>query len=160
MIKIWTAQNKEVLNIINSSGVYIPDESFSKYYQGKGKLAYDLIINKINAFPIFGIVTYIGNRVIFNDDINRLSSDIPFSKDNVLFELEMKDNDVLLTDYYNWVDILYYYQDANDLEKKELYYASTLDHCLQIKEGRIVQSIIKSINKNNIKNVYKGANLK
>lgn len=60
-MKVWTVQNKDVINKVESEGIYQPDFSKSNYLQLKPKLEglYKMILesfNKINSINLPGVI--------------------------------------------------------------------------------------------------------
>lgn len=114
----------------------------------------------INAYPIWGLVEYEGEPLSYSYIISdpNMPYLLPLEKSNdyILLEIEKDEKDVLLTDFYNWVDVLYYYKDADDNEREEMksYGANTLAHALNLREDCTLQAIMKNIKKEDVKNTY------
>lgn len=158
-MKIFTVQKKSVAIELRQKGIYVPDHTHSVYYQGEAKKAYDLIIHKINGYPIWCLATYEGKKLSYRmiKNTSNLIYLMPLCQENsVIMEIEKPDNEILLTDYYNWVDTLYYYQDAYGKEKADMksWGCDTLANALTLRKDCSIQAIIKDIKSKEVVKMY------
>ena len=118
-MRLWTIQPPEVLDIINKTGEFICEKPLSESYE-EFKDAYEWIVSKMNeknivcngtkpALPIWAWHTYDWeNKCPDLDYVGR--TDMP----NICIELEIPDNQVLLSDYTAFHNVLnnWYFDDG------------------------------------------------
>lgn len=159
-MKLWTVQHKNVIEKINREGIYIANGEHSWHYHERGKKAYDLIIKRLKAYPIWTLNSYEGTQLAYDfikENLKNIGHILPIgAKDSILLELEKPDDECILTDYYNWVDVLYYYQDAVGKNKKqmELNGLNKIEHAFDLRKDCSIQAVIKDIKNKDIVSLY------
>jgi hypothetical protein len=157
-MKIITIQSHEIADILKESGIY--HCSFISGYNECTPLAYKYLAGKLSVIgkpcdiPIFG-----WNKVI-DDDINlsvasllRMNEMTPFNPDTIILELEVPDDEVILTDFYNFVDMRY----SEEFPKGSPDYdeiSTTWEDVFNIREDVEIQAILPYIKQEWVKNTY------
>ena len=158
-MKIITVQHNAVFQTIMNEGEYkkLDDD----YIWTNGPRLYDEV-KRGDCSPIFGISKLEDGSVPKSIDDFNLQRLADFGAriipGNVILILDIPDNEVLLTDFYNWSDRLYFETEYCDIESVDECDESCRDdyiHCknvdfYQICPDRDVQAIFYSISKSQI----------
>lgn len=113
-MKIWTFQDPEVCKIIRQIGIYYPDKNKcdERNCYPQFEYAYQWITdqmakkikprNNIDPVPIFGWYTQNGKPGVTNLKLPMNQ----YQQDMILLELDIPDNEIVLSDYALWFDVL------------------------------------------------------
>ena len=123
-MKLWTIQPPEVLNIINKTGEFACDPSLSENYVDF-KNAYEWITHKMNeknvvcigtkpTLPLWAWHTYDWKNSCPDLDLVGRTD-----RPNLCIEFEMPDNQVLLSDFTAWHDVLNNWYSDNGMSEAE-----------------------------------------
>lgn len=105
-MKLLTIQSKEVIDIVNRDGIYFADKHKSTYYKISPG-CYNELMNRLDGkCPIFAWYKINGNNASLNDDIIKLADSRGVGT-GVRILLEVPDNEVLLSDFYNYSDMIF-----------------------------------------------------
>ena len=163
-LRIITLQNKEVLDTIEKEGLYIfSDTSKSKFLEQNKNLYLwltDILKDKLDSktkdlfkFPVWGWYNF-GNEEL-PIDIKKYGGKC-ITEEVVLLELSIPENLILLSDYYNWADCMYFYEYPDELESEVGYtsFERLKEDVFYIDDQGYTQAIFPYIKKDMILNVY------
>jgi hypothetical protein len=161
MVRCVTVQDKYVFNILRKKGRYFctHQSDMNKRHEGAYKLLQERMQLREGDFPIFTFSHFNGETydLINEDHLLYLKSVTKLAKPNfIVLELKKYINDVIFTDFSNWIDVLHYYGEAkgrekDKMEKQGLY---KLDHALNIRDDKHIQVVCRNIQMRDLLNVW------
>lgn len=158
-MRIITVQHLEVLNSILQNGIY--EKLDDDHIMTNGPKLYD-IVKQGERRPIFGISKLEDGSIPESIDTFNLQRLSDFGArvlpGSVIFIVDIPDEEVILTDFYNWSDRLYFESEFGDIETVDDCDESCKDEYLQLKNAdfykiipdRDIQAIFHSISISNI----------
>ena len=157
-MRLITIQNKEVLSIINETGVYKVDPCklayqrlLPNYETMRGIMNKNLKISSDN-LPIWCYLKLGGETPPLDlgcEDYHHKGTS-GLNDNVVLLELVVPDDQVLLTDYYSWTDYLFFTNEEPDEHNSKM----SLDNLLNYNLNDTVQAAIFNITKGMIKSIH------
>lgn len=154
---VWSFQDKDVLKKINENGEHIMTwADFHRYspYAKRFEVPYVRIMHhfKMDTLPIWTYLTYQGKAI--NDDTLEeflRSSYHGGNPNDVLLKIEVPDEFVHKTSYYDWSDYLYFTLDEPDKKEAEISWKCAVD---VDSDTDTIQVLLPFIKKEWIVNIY------
>jgi hypothetical protein len=157
-MKIITIQSEEIFDILKESGIY--HCSFISEYNESTPLSYNHLANKLTAMgkpcdiPIFAWSKVIDDEINMSvTSLLRMNEMTPFKENTIILELEVSDDELLLTDFYNFVDMRY----SEEFPKGNPNYeeiSTTWEDVFNIRRDVEIQAILPYIKHEWVKNAY------
>lgn len=151
-MRVITIQNEEVLKELEEKGRYIVDKEKSNYknykksYDFISKILYDKY--KVDMLPIWGFIKIHNEEPKIDLNWSFYQCEFKEKENPILLELEIDEQDGLLTNYYNWTDIMYYIEEGDDLLieviKDNLYdLEGTIQVCIPILYPEMIKGVYR-----------------
>lgn len=166
-MKLWTIQDYTVFEILKTQGSYcynktsLMEDCFESAYRWIGQQMKQKVGNppKGIEFPIWAWYRIDG----WNKRPDMRKAEFKVAKKSVLLEIEIPDNEVLLTDFDNWHNVIYdaIYYDADDrnlseeewekaVEKEDAYYETLSEEQQRTYKEKSWERIICSSHSNSL----------
>lgn len=151
-MKLLTVQHEKVLEIINNEDIYKADKELCRYYHNTPGCYNELIKRLNNETPIFAWYKLCGVSEL---DFSKKTIDLAGGKGidkGIWMLLEVPDDLVLLSDFYDYVDMMFLEREGPDDFKDLPTWESVFEYI--DKENRDIQAIIPYIKKEWIIETY------
>lgn len=153
---LWTFQNERVVDIINNNGIHVLTweqlKLFSPYthvWQFYKDLSNRL---KYNNAPIWTFYTYDGEAIANANEFKKHC----YHNNGVLLNLDVPDDFVSLTSYFDWSDYIFYSEELlyRDTEKNRSMKKLSWENTFKINDADRIQALIPYIKKEWVVDIY------